>query len=128
MHSWKHVISTNAIFHWILSCSIFFLFFFLLNLYQSFHLFTNQWFIKSTKVFKEVIFFLLHLSLPIHNATWRARVVSFYAWKPLLQYTGFRQNFWFISPESNPELWVSALISMAIYLYAIIQKDEGQCN
>ena len=23
-------------------------------------------------------------------------------------------------PESNPELWVSALISMAIYLYAII--------
>ena len=101
MHSWKYVISTNTIFHCILGFSIFFFVFFMLNRYQSCHLLTNQWFIKSTTRFsiKEVIFFLFYLSLAIHNATWHARVGSFYASKPLLQYTRFRYNFWFFSPE-----------------------------
>ena len=105
MHSWKYVISTNTIFHCILGFSIFFFFFFfyffMLNRYKSCHLLTNQWFIKSTTRFsiKEVIFFLFYLSLAIHDATWHARVGSFYASKPLLQYTRFRYNFWFFSPE-----------------------------
>ena len=66
--------------------------------------------------------------------------------------TGFRQNFWFFSrvplifpqkkhmtfadlhekswsfSESNPELCIPALISLAIQMYAIVQKHEGQCN
>ena len=58
MHSWKHVISTNAIFHCIL-VSLFFSFL-TLNWCQNCHLFTNQWFIKSTtRLLKRPYFFSL---------------------------------------------------------------------
>ena len=38
------------------------------------------------KVFKEFILFLFYLSMLIDNVIWHARVGSFYALKPLLQY------------------------------------------
>ena len=128
MHSWKHVISTNAIFHWILSFSIFFSFF-TLNLYQSFHLFTNQCFIKSTTRFSKRSYFFCFISpcqyimLPGMQEWVVSMLENLYS-----NIQGSDRIFDLFFPESNPELWVSALISMAIYLYAIIQKDEGQCN
>ena len=152
MHSWKHVISKNAIFHCILSFSFFFFSFFTLNCCQNCHLFTNQWFIKSTTRFsKRSSFFSFISPCQYRMLHGMQEWGSFYASKPLLQYAGFRHNFWFfffpwVSPEkahkipwssrkiliffleSNPEFWISALISMTIQMYAIIEKDEGQCN
>ena len=55
----------------------------MLNWYHYCYLFTTHWFFK---VFKEFIFFLFYLSMPIDNATWHARVGSFCAVKTLLQY------------------------------------------
>ena len=114
--------------------SIFFFSFFTLNRYQNYHLLTNQWFIKSTTRFsiKEVIFFLFYLSLAIHNTSWHARVGSFYASKSLLQYTGFRYNFWFFSsefpkkkymklldlPEKSWPFSLSEILSFGFQLYA----------
>ena len=101
MHSWKHVISANAIFHCILSFFFFFFSFFTLNCCQNCRLFTNQWFIKSTTRFsKRSSFFSFISPCQYRMLHGMQEWGSFYASKPLLQYAGFRHNFWFFfSPE-----------------------------
>ena len=55
----------------------------MLNWYQYCYFFVH-W--DHYKVFKDFIFFLFYLSMSIDNTIWHARVCSFYAFKPLLQY------------------------------------------